>query len=103
MIILLRDRQARYTDRACFRFSEMMCRQICEFDEPVINLTSGYVMRALDTLPRQGAEKPWRTYQNYLRDLMNLRFSSIKDGTMTFSRAGQPVLQEEEAQAGRAS
>ena len=70
-------------------------------EEPVINLTSGYVMRALDTLPRQGAEKPWRTYQNYLRDLMSLRFNSINDGTMTFSRAGQRVLQE--AKSGQAS
>jgi cation diffusion facilitator CzcD-associated flavoprotein CzcO len=72
-------------------------------DEPVVNLTSGYVMRAVETLPRQGAEKPWRTYQNYLRDLVNLRFNSINDGTMTFSRAGQRVLQEQEAQSGRAS
>jgi cation diffusion facilitator CzcD-associated flavoprotein CzcO len=63
-------------------------------EEPVVNLTSGYVMRALDTLPRQGAEKPWRTYQNYLRDLVNLRFNSINDGTMTFTRGGQRVLEE---------
>jgi cation diffusion facilitator CzcD-associated flavoprotein CzcO len=72
-------------------------------EEPVVNLTSGYVMRALDTLPRQGVQKPWRTYQNYLRDLMNLRFNSINDGTMTFSRARQPMLREQEAPSGRAS
>jgi hypothetical protein len=63
-------------------------------EEPVIGLTSGYVQRALDTLPRQGAKKPWRAYQNYLRDIVNLRFNPINDGTMTFTRGGQRVLEE---------
>ncbi|MGO8951122.1 MAG: flavin-containing monooxygenase [Ktedonobacterales bacterium] len=55
-------------------------------EEPVVNLTSGYVQRAVDTFPRQGANKPWRTYQNYLRDLLNLRFDPLNDGTMTYAR-----------------
>jgi monooxygenase len=63
-------------------------------EEPVIDLTSGYVQRAISTLPRQGAKGPWRTYQNYLRDLLNLRFTSVNDGTMTFAQGGQRVLQE---------
>jgi cation diffusion facilitator CzcD-associated flavoprotein CzcO len=62
-------------------------------EEPVIGLTSGYVQRALETLPRQGVKKPWRSYQNYLRDIVNLRFSPINDGTMTFARSSQPVLE----------
>ncbi len=60
--------------------------------ESAINLTSGYVNRALATLPRQGASKPWRTYQNYARDLLNLRFSMLNDGAMVFSRQGQRTL-----------
>jgi monooxygenase len=63
-------------------------------EESVIGLTSGYVQRALDTLPRQGVKKPWRTYQNYLRDIVNLRFNPINDGTMTFTRSRQRVLEE---------
>jgi cation diffusion facilitator CzcD-associated flavoprotein CzcO len=63
-------------------------------EEPVIGLTSGYVQRALGSLPRQGIKKPWRTYQNYLRDIVNLRFDPINDGTMTFTRGGQRVPQE---------
>ena len=43
-------------------------------ETPAIDLSSGYVQRARATLPRQGAEKPWRTYQNYLRDIVNLRW-----------------------------
>jgi cation diffusion facilitator CzcD-associated flavoprotein CzcO len=60
-------------------------------EEPVVNLTSGYVRRALDTLPRQGSRKPWRTYQNYVRDLVNFRLSRLNDGTMRFSPRGARV------------
>ncbi len=57
-------------------------------DTPVIDLTSGYVQRAVAVLPRQGATKPWKMYQNYVRDLFNLRWSRIADGTLQFGGAG---------------
>lgn len=59
-------------------------------EESAVALTSGYVARARASLPRQGSRKPWRTYNNYLRDLMMMRFGDIDDGVMRFSRAGQP-------------
>ncbi|HKV86044.1 MAG TPA: FAD-containing monooxygenase EthA, partial [Ktedonobacterales bacterium] len=55
---------------------------------PVLNLTSGYVRRAQDTMPRQGVEKPWKNYQNYLKDFINLRLSRLNDGAMRFARRG---------------
>ncbi len=62
-------------------------------DEPVLNLTSGYVRRALNSLPRQGSKKPWKTYQNYALDLMALRFNTLNDGAMAFTRRDQPALE----------
>jgi cation diffusion facilitator CzcD-associated flavoprotein CzcO len=53
---------------------------------PFLDFTSGYVTRALDMLPRQGSERPWRVYQNYLLDLLTLRFGRIDDGVLQFSR-----------------
>jgi cation diffusion facilitator CzcD-associated flavoprotein CzcO len=57
--------------------------------EPAIGLSSGYVQRAAGVLPRQGARHPWRVYQNYVRDLLSLKFSSLHDGAMRFARRGQ--------------
>ncbi len=54
--------------------------------EPLIDFSSGYVLRALDKLPRQGSKKPWRLYQNYVRDLLSLRFGSVDDGALEFAR-----------------
>ena len=53
-------------------------------DEPVIDFNSGYVMRALHTLPRQGSKTPWRLHQNYVRDLSLMRYARVEDGTMQF-------------------
>jgi monooxygenase len=55
---------------------------------PWIDFTSGYVQRSIDKFPKQGNKAPWRLYQNYALDLMNLRFASVDDGVMQFSSPG---------------
>ncbi|MFI7519601.1 flavin-containing monooxygenase [Micromonospora globbae] len=57
---------------------------------PLIDLRSGYVLRSLDALPRQGRKAPWRLHQNYLRDLVLMRHGRIDDEGVRFSRAGSP-------------
>jgi cation diffusion facilitator CzcD-associated flavoprotein CzcO len=51
---------------------------------PPVDFTSGYFERAMDKLPRQGSRKPWRIYQNYVRDLMMYRFAPLNDGVLEF-------------------
>jgi len=55
--------------------------------EPVLDFTSGYVQRAIDTLPRQGSKTPWRLHQNYVKDVAMLRFGRLDDGAMEFKKA----------------
>ena len=57
--------------------------------EPFLDFSSGYVSRAVDLLPKQGDRKPWRLYQNYLLDLLALRWGKVADGVMAFGRAGR--------------
>jgi hypothetical protein len=56
--------------------------------EPIIDFTSGYVLRSIDQFPRQGSRSPWRLHQNYARDILMLRFGAVEDGAMEFSGAG---------------
>ena len=49
-------------------------------------LASGYVDRAIDQFPKQGAKAPWRLHQNYLLDILNLRVGSVRDRAMKFYR-----------------
>ena len=51
----------------------------------VENFTSSYVQRSLASWPKQGSKAPWRVYQNYLRDIISLKWRSFKDGSLDFS------------------
>jgi cyclohexanone monooxygenase len=39
----------------------------------------------LNVLPKQGSKRPWKVYQNYISDLLSLRYGRIADGVMHFS------------------
>jgi monooxygenase len=52
---------------------------------PIIDLSSGYVTRALDRLPRQAAVAPWQLHQNYVRDLRLFSRGELDDADVTFS------------------
>ncbi len=54
--------------------------------QPLIDFSSGYVQRAIDKFPKQGARAPWKLYQNYALDIVSLKFGAIEDGTMEFSK-----------------
>jgi monooxygenase len=53
--------------------------------EPFIDLKSGYVLRAIDQLPKQGATQPYRLHQNYAKDVRLLKRGPVDDA-MDFSR-----------------
>jgi len=55
--------------------------------EPFADLTSGYILRAIDEFPRQGSRDPWRREQNYARNRRSLRRAAIDDPALEFSRA----------------
>jgi monooxygenase len=53
---------------------------------PWVDFSSGYIQRAVDKFPKQGARRPWRLHQNYAKDLLSLRYGSLRDKAMVFSR-----------------
>jgi hypothetical protein len=54
-------------------------------EEPLLDFSSGYVLRAIEHLPKQGSKEPWKLRPNYPLDLRMLRHGPIDDGTMQFS------------------
>ena len=54
--------------------------------EPLIGLKSGYVLRSVGSFPKQGPAAPWRMVQNYYLDLLTMRFRSVAQRALTFSR-----------------
>jgi len=56
-------------------------------EQPLLDFSAGYVLRAIDQFPRAGSRAPWRLGMSYLSDALTLRHSKINDGTMRFSAA----------------
>ena len=56
---------------------------------PLIDLESGYVLRSIHLLPRQGPAAPWRLHQNYPRDVHLMRRGRLEDAGIEFSRVTQ--------------
>ncbi|HEY3718455.1 MAG TPA: NAD(P)/FAD-dependent oxidoreductase [Jatrophihabitantaceae bacterium] len=54
--------------------------------DPLIDLQSGYILRSIDQLPKQGPAAPWRVHQNYPRDRYLLRHGPLEDQGIRFSR-----------------
>ncbi len=52
--------------------------------EPMLDFSSGYVLRAVDQFPKQGKRLPWRVYQNYIVDFLNLRLRPLRDKVLQF-------------------
>jgi len=49
------------------------------------------VQRAASVLPKQGDRGPWRVHQNYLADMLNLRWGRLEDGVLQLSGHGKSV------------
>jgi monooxygenase len=52
--------------------------------QPFMDFSSGYVLRSLGNLPKQGDRAPWRLRQNYLHDVRTIRRDAIDDGVLRF-------------------
>ena len=82
-------RLLRYMDRHGFTIA-VPPRDTAVVPQPFLTFTSGYIQRALAILPKQGSKRPWKLYQNYLLDLLSLRYGRIADGVLHFSAGAKP-------------
>ncbi len=53
---------------------------------PLMDFTSGYVVRSQDKMPTQGTKSPWKLYQNYIFDRITLGLGTVTDSSMSFVR-----------------
>lgn len=52
--------------------------------EELVDLKSGYVLRAQDQLPKQGAMYPWRNKDLYWKDIFAIKHGQLDDGVLRF-------------------
>jgi hypothetical protein len=55
---------------------------------PLLEFQAGYILRALDRLPRQGRTAPWNLPMSHLVNDRQLRRAAIDHPNLSFSGAG---------------
>lgn len=53
------------------------------------SLTSGYIARAANVMPKQGKSAPWKVSNNYLADRKELKNASFEDGVLHFKKKSE--------------
>jgi len=65
------------------------CMPVCDTStmptRPLLDLNSGYVVRASASLPKQSGRKPWLIKQNYILDMLTMKFGRMEDGILKFT------------------
>ncbi|MEU1710644.1 hypothetical protein ABZ478_35900 [Streptomyces sp. NPDC005706] len=64
------------------------CPELSDPDRPtrpLLDFEAGYIKRAIDHLPRQGAKEPWLMSMEYQADVKLLREDSVEDENLRFS------------------
>ena len=103
------DLTCRYVCRLLTRMRERGLRQCTPRQRdasveaaPMLDLTSGYVRRGVDRLPKQGSASPWRITQSYFADYRLLQRQPLDDEVMEFSNPA-PTVRAAAAAVGRLS
>ena len=74
-----------YMDKHGYKYCQPTPEGEIEIDGEWLDFNSGYVLRVLEKLPRQGARDPWRNTQNYKKDVLELRYGRIIDKELKFT------------------
>ena len=59
---------------------------------PFIDLRSGYVLRSVHLFPKQAARAPWRLHQNYVKDLLMLKYGRGEYDELAFRRVPRAAV-----------
>jgi monooxygenase len=78
------SRMLNYLDKKNYKAVQAQVIETNLLPVPLLNLNSGYILRAGKSLPSQGNRAPWRIYQNYILDYKMLRLDGLKDKRLTF-------------------
>jgi monooxygenase len=54
-------------------------------ERPFLEFNPGYVLRSIDSLPKQGSREPWRLSMSYIIDVPKIRHGRVDDGVLKFA------------------
>ncbi|MEM7702839.1 MAG: NAD(P)/FAD-dependent oxidoreductase [Pseudomonadota bacterium] len=65
-------------------------------EDDIFDFSSGYIQRSKEIMPKSAVAYPWRLNQEYVADRKMLKEDPVRDGLMTFTKAGANARTPEE-------
>ncbi|MEO0420228.1 MAG: NAD(P)/FAD-dependent oxidoreductase [Pseudomonadota bacterium] len=65
-------------------------------EDDIFDFSSGYIQRSKEIMPKSAIAYPWRLNQEYVADRKMLKEDPVRDGLMTFTKAGANARAPEE-------
>jgi len=65
-------------------------------EDDIFDFSSGYIQRAKSIMPKSAVAYPWRLNQEYIADRKQMKNDPVRDGMLSFSRAGANAQAPEE-------
>jgi monooxygenase len=50
----------------------------------LLDFDAGYILRGQHILPKQGSKKPWKVYENYIKDFYLIKKGNLNDGFLKY-------------------
>lgn len=50
----------------------------------LLDSDAGYILRGQDMMPKQGSKKPWKVYENYVKDFFLIKKGNLEDGFLKY-------------------
>lgn len=70
--------------------------------EPMLALDAGYIRRGRHRFPKEADHAPWKLHQNYVLDVLALRYGRVRDEVMRFERVNPQKLRQARVAGDRA-
>jgi monooxygenase len=52
--------------------------------ERLLDFDAGYILRGQSIMPQQGSKKPWKVYENYIKDFFLIKKGNLNDGYLKY-------------------
>lgn len=50
----------------------------------LLDFDAGYILRGQEIMPKQGSKKPWKVYENYIKDFYLIKKGNLNDGFLKY-------------------
>jgi cation diffusion facilitator CzcD-associated flavoprotein CzcO len=73
-----------YMDKKDYKVCTPMFDEKQFQSQRLLDFDAGYILRGQEIMPKQGSKKPWKVYENYIKDFYLIKKGNLNDGFLKY-------------------